>query len=188
MPENRDRADHPAIQAAARLPAYIALSLVIVALTAGGLLAARGPANDRDGVVAGDVAETPLPTPVPLETGTPLPTPLGTLDRASIVDTAVAFWVAWIPDEVAQEFRAAIAAASAVGSRSTVSTPAASTPSPHVGSATPQPSDQPAGDGLVSVPAVTVPLPTAMETIAPSIPLPSVPLPVPTPTLPPLLP
>jgi len=180
------------VQAAARLPAYIVLALLAVAVTAGGLLAARGEpaAAGLDDVVVGDVTETALPTPVPLESATPLPTPVP-MGQAATADTAVAFWIAWVPEEVAEEFSEAMVAA--YGPRATRPAPPAQpgpTPEP-VAPAPESGSDStttttPAPAPLATV--VPIPMPPALVTPAPlPLPLPSDPITI-TPTLPPLLP
>ena len=182
------RANSPLVQAAARLPAYIVLALLAVAVTAGGLLAARGespPAEPE--VVNGDVTETALPTPVPLESATPLPTPVP-MGQAATADTAVAFWMEWVPEEVSEEFSQALVAA--FGPRpSWLASPASPGPTP-----VPAP-PAPETDSTAVTPSPTplatllpVPLPTTVLTPAPlPVPLPSDPITI-IPTLPPLLP
>lgn len=189
MPSSHHPRENPVVQAAARLPAYIILALLAVAVTAGGLLAARGEpaAAGIDSLVVGDVTETALPTPVPLESATPLPTPVP-MGQAANADTAVAFWIAWVPEGVSEEFSEAIVAL--YGSRSTQSaspaspgpTPEPAAPAPETDSTAPTPSPTPLATLL------PIPVPTLLATPAPlPVPLPSEPLPI-APTLPPLLP
>jgi hypothetical protein len=189
---HHDQADHPAVRTVARVPAHILVSVVVVLVTAGGLVAARG------GTPAGDVAETPLPTPVPLETTTPLPTPLSTplptpvppMPQGAVVDTAVTFWGAWLPEEVTDGLNEALMASD--GSRS--SPPRGGPASAPTASPSPSPVNQATTDTplplpipLPPAPIVTpAPLPLPVEPTA--VPLPSVPLPLPEATLPPLLP
>lgn len=191
MPHRHTRSDHPAVQAAARLPAYLVLALMIVAVSAGGLLAARGYRSESP-AAAGDVAESPLASPAP-PSETPLPTPVP-LPHTAIVDTAVAFWVEFLPDELFIAYRDEIAAAggvpslrpgggrAATNSRGATDDGAASTPPPSAPSVAP------------TATLVPVPLPPAPD-VSTSVPLPDAPLPplatpvpLPAPTLPPLLP
>jgi hypothetical protein len=199
VPHRNDRSDHPALQAAARLPAYIVLALMIVAVSAGGLLAARGNPTESPPAAAADVTESELPTPVP-PSETPLPTPVP-LDQAVIVDTAVAFWVEFVPEELAIEYHDEIVAAggvpwlrpSAAPAPAAAATAAPASPQPtRVGAAsTLAPSTDDPGPIATLVP---VPVPQAPDLSTPVpepvAPFPSfpLPLPVPTPTLPPLLP
>ncbi len=198
MPHRNDRSDHPALQAAARLPAYIVLALMIVAVSAGGLLAARGNRTESPPVAAADVTESELPTPVP-PSETPLPTPVP-LDQAVIVDTAVAFWVEFVPEERAIQYHDEIVAAGGVPWLRPSAAPAPAAAAP----ASPQPTRVAAAAPSTLAPSsddpgpiatlVPVPVPQAPELStpapAPLEPFPSfpLPLPVPTPTLPPLLP
>ena len=202
VPHRNQRSDHPALQAAARLPAYIVLALMIVAVSAGGLVAARGDAPESPTPAAADVAESELPTPVP-PSETPLPTPVP-LDQSTIVDTAVAFWVEFVPEELALEYREEILAAGGVPwlrSASVAGATASTTPVP-----APTPTATAAadpGDGgtapteVTEVTEVQLTPPSDLATVAPlpAAPLPSaepletpILLPLPTPTLPPLLP
>lgn len=199
LPSSRHPSPNPVVQAAARLPAYIVLALLAVAVTAGGLVAARGetPPAEPDDLVVGDVTETALPTPVPLESATPLPTPVP-MGQAATADTAVAFWEAWVPDEVAEEFSEAMVAA--YGPRATRPVlPAQPGPTPEPVAPAPE-SDSDSAATTTPAPApiatlVPIPVPTTLVTPAPlvttaplPVPLPSAPLPVATPALPPLLP
>ena len=174
-------ADHPAIKAGARVPTQVLISILVVLVTAGGFAAARSGAPERDNVGADDVTETPLPTPVPLETGTPLPTPVPPMEQGSVVDTAVTWWGAWLPDEVTDALNEIVASRS----RSSTSTsPRGDQPATASVSASPSPSPEPAADEPPPL-LVPLPLPTPLPTLAP---LPTVDLPLPTPTFPPLLP
>ena len=191
VPQRNHRSDHPALQAAARLPAYIVLALMIVAVSAGGLLAARAYRGESPAAAA-DVAETPLPTPVsPSETPLPTPVPLG---QTAIVDTAVAFWVEFVPEELAIEYHEEIVAAGGL--------PWLRSDAGRAGSDSPRATDggasstlAPSTDGAAPI-ATLVPVPVPASTDlatpaplpAPSLPPLPVPLPLPTPTLPPLLP
>ncbi len=204
MSSGTDRSGHPALQAAARLPAYIVLSLLIVAVTAGGLLAARGQRAETVPVAAADADPSPLPTPVPVESATPLPTPIP-LGQTVIVDTAVAFWVAFIPEELADEYRHAILAAGGIpalrpsrtahgGDAQSGDAPSGdsaggtSTGATAAPAATPVPVVPSLGGGVAATTPAPLPAPPLPSDPVLPVPLPSVPLPVPTPTLPPLLP
>ena len=191
---------HPVTRLAARAPAQAIVSVLIIAATAG-VLAARA---DRDpqpapDVQAGDVAESALPTPVPLQSATPLATPLPTpaaaVNRATIVDTAVTFWENVMPFEVPEGLET-LAASLRGGEPSGSSRSVAPTPTP---TPSPEPLAEPAATPAPTpTPAPLVPLPTVEPLVTPSpepLPLPSVgdPLPtlgdpLPTPTLDPLLP
>ena len=190
---------HPATRFAARIPAHILVSLVIVALTAGGFVAARAQREPAavDAVNAdtgaGEVSESGLPTPIPLPSATPLPTPLPEVGRATIVDTAVTFWGTWVPFDVPDSLvEVAIALGGSGGATSDgddVAPAPVVTPEP-----TPQPPpaepDPPAPAETTPAP-LPIPLPTVepIETRVPMpVPLPSVDLAPPTATLPPLLP
>lgn len=189
LPSSRHRVENPFVQAAARLPAYIILALLAVAVTAGGLLAARGEpaAPGVDSLVVGDVTETALPTPVPLESATPLPTPVP-MGQAANADTAVAFWIAWVPEEISEQFsEASVAAYGPRPMRSATPAPPGPTPEPFA--------PAPAADSAAATPTpaplatlLPIPVPTPLVTPAPlPVPLPSEPLPI-APNLPPLLP
>ena len=198
MPHRNDRSDHPALQVAARIPAYLVLALMIAAISAGGILAARGIRGETSPGAAGDVVESELPTPVP-PSETPLPTPVP-LDQSVIVDTAVAFWVEFVPEELAVEYRDEILAAGGVpwlrpgGGSAASASP--SSPSPSIDGSEPSASAlAPSTDGaapIATLVPVPVPLPPAPELATPVPtplePLPTFPLPLPTPSLPPLLP
>ncbi len=158
------------------MPTYLVVSIVIVLLTAGGFVAARSGAADQLTTGAGDVEETPLPTPVPLETGTPLPTPVAAMPQGAIVDTAVTFWGPWLSEEVTDalnEIAAGRSGTAGSGSGGDAAAPPTETPmsTPTLAPVTPPP-------------AVPLPAPTAVPLPPLPVPIPSVPLP----TLPPLLP
>ena len=192
MPPSASRIPrHPVTRFAARIPGHVLVSAVIVALSAGGFVAARAqPAEEATVTGAGDVSESALPTPIPLTSGTPLPTPLPEVDRAAIVDTAVTFWGTWMPFEVPDAL-----AALADGSSGTARTSGRDDPPP-APALTPSPAPPPADAGSPAAPppsaATPAPQPVPLPTLAPLPtlePLPTVePLPTPLPTLDPALP
>ncbi|MGZ8481977.1 MAG: hypothetical protein ACXWWO_05925 [Candidatus Limnocylindria bacterium] len=159
------------------MPTYLIVSIVIVLTTAVGFVAARSGAGELT-TGAGDVEATPLPTPVPLETGTPLPTP-APMTQGAIVDTAVTFWGAWLPEEVTD----ALNAIAAGRSRTAGSGSAGDAEEPRDESATPTPTLAP----VTTPPPNPLAAPTAVPLPPLPAPIPSVPV-VPLPTLPPLLP
>ena len=178
MPVSRhNRADYAALRPIARVPTYLIVSIVIVLTTAVGFVAARSSEAGELTTGAGDVNETPLPTPVPLETGTPLPTP-APMAQGAIVDTAVTFWGPRLSEEVTDALNEIMAGRSGTAGSSSAGDAAG----PRTESATPTPS---------LVPGTTPPAPLAAPTAVPIPPLPA-PIPsvslAPLPTLPPLLP
>ena len=160
------------------------VSLLILGLTAGGFVAARAQTEEVPPQLgAGEVSdsEAPLPTPIPLPSGTPLPTPLPSVDRATIVDTAVTYWGVFVPFDVPPGLEeVAVALGVSEPRASTDDVEAVGTPSP---SAAPEAAPPPADEGSVaddgaaeSTPApLAVPLPTLepVEPVETPIPLPA---------------